>query len=144
MRVTVSHRHSLAAVILLAGCNSPTGPGSVEPPTDLQVLTVAPSFATINGGRFIKLTAMVGSGARATSPPDVTWLSADTNVATVRPGGIVEARKAGRVQIVATWHQARGSAVVIVLNQVTKKPPTPACLKRIPGREKHLISDGSC
>jgi hypothetical protein len=144
MRVNVSHQLSLAAATLLGGCNSTTGPGQVEEPADIQVLTVAPSFAAINSGRFIKLTAMVAaSGPRAATPTDVTWFSADTNVATVLPGGLVEARKAGRVQIVATWHEARGSAVVIVLNQVSKKPLNPACLKRIPTAEKYLIPDGS-
>ncbi len=145
MHVNVSRRLSLAAAALLAGCTSTTGPGQFEEPTDLQVLTVAPSFATVDGGRFIKLSAtMSARGSHIAAPPDVAWSSSDTNVATVRSGGLVEARKAGRVQIVAAWHAARGSAVVVVLNQVSKKPQNPACLKRIPGAEKQLIADGSC
>ena len=126
MRFNLSNLLPLAAATLLAGCNSTTGPGPSMEPLDIQALTVVPSFATINGGRFIKLTAMTkAEGGRPTTPPDVAWSSGDTNVATVQAGGLVEARKAGRVQIVATWRTARGSAVVVVLNQVAKKPPIP-------------------
>ena len=55
----------------------------------------------------------------------VTWISSDTNVATVARGGLVEARKAGRVLITAKWESARGSATVVVLDQVGKKPTSP-------------------
>ena len=58
----------------------------------------------------------------------VTWISSDTNVATVARGGLVEARKAGRVLITAKWESARGSATVVVLDQVGKKPTSPPCL----------------
>jgi hypothetical protein len=37
----------------------------------------------------------------------------------------VEARKAGRVLITAKWESARGSATVVVLDQVGKKPTSP-------------------
>jgi hypothetical protein len=146
MRVNVSHRFSLAAAILLAGCNSPTGLGPVEESTGIQVMTVTPSHATIVGGRFIQLKAtVVASGGGASTPPDVTWSSADSCVATVRPDGLVMARKAGWVKIVATWHEARGSAVVIVLDQVGKKPLEPARLKQIRAAEENLIPGGvSC
>jgi hypothetical protein len=60
---------------------------------------------------------------------EVEWFSTDTNVATVR-SGLVEGRKAGRVQIAASWKTAHGSAVVVVLNLVGKKPvpDSPKCL----------------
>jgi len=121
----------VSAAVLLVACDSTTGP-DLPPPSDdsgISVLTVAPSFATIDGQRFVKLTALLSGAANGASQSEVAWVSSDTNVATVRAGGLVEGRKAGRVQISATWQSAHGSATVIVLNQVAKKPTDPpACL----------------
>lgn len=132
-----------SAAALLVACNSTTGP-ELPPPSDdpgVSVLTVAPSFATIDGQRFVKLTAILsGSATRSVHPSEIAWFSSDTNVATVRDGGLVEGRKAGRVQIAATWKTAHGSATVVVLNQVGKKPSSPdspKCLKRL-ATARHL------
>lgn len=136
MRANILSQLSLAAATLLLGCNSTTAPRPIEDPPDILVLTVQPSSATIDGGRAIKLTAlMTGRDALGTPQAAVTWFSSDTNVATVRSGGLVEGRKAGRVQIVASWQTARGSALVTVLDPVRKKPSIPQCL---------LIPGGKC
>lgn len=112
----------VSAAILSVACDSTTGPEILPPDPGPTVLTVAPSFATIDGERFIKLSAIV-SGESAGAPlSEVTWISSDTNVATVGFGGLVQGRKAGRVQISANYRSAHGSATVIVLNRVAKKP----------------------
>jgi hypothetical protein len=123
----------LSAAALLAACETNTGP-ELPPPDESgpTILTVSPSFVTIEGKQFTKLRAIL-SGPAAGAPQDqVTWISSDTNVATVAGGGLVEGRKAGRVLITADWESARGSATVVVLDQVIKKPgqkPGPApCL----------------
>ena len=117
----------LSTVALLGACESNTGP-QLPPDEPLGVLTVAPSFATIEGRRVIKLTARL-SGSAAEAPQDqAVWASSDTNVATVARGGLVEGRKAGRVLITASWESARGSATIVVLDQVAKKPLSPPCL----------------
>jgi Bacterial Ig-like domain (group 2) len=125
-----------SAATLLIACNSPTGPETPPPSDDpgVTVLTVAPSYATINGDRVIKLSAILAGGAtRGVGLSQVAWSSSDTNVATVRAGGLVEGRKAGRVLITATWKTAQGSATIVVLNQVGVKPAppgSPRCLAR--------------
>jgi hypothetical protein len=128
MRAVLPLEIIVSAATLLVACSSTTGP-ELPPPSDdpgISVLTVAPSFATIGGERFVKLAAILsGNSARAAHQSEVAWFSSDTNVATVRSGGLVEGRKAGRVQIAATWKSAHGSATVVVLNQVTKKPGSP-------------------
>jgi len=136
MRALLPLQVIVSAATLLVACNSTTGP-ELPPPSDdpgISVLTVMPSSATISGVPFVKLTAILsGNATRGASLSEVAWSSSDTNVATVRADGLVEARKAGRVQIVATWKTAHGSATVVVLNQVGKKPappPVPTCLKR--------------
>ena len=64
----------------------------------------------------------------------MTWISSDTNVATVARGGLVEGRKAGRVLITAKWESARGSATVVVLDRVSKKPASPLVASLARGR----------
>ena len=135
MRAVLPLQVIVSAAILLVACNSTTGP-ELPPPSDdpgISVLTVAPSYATIDGDRFVKLSAILsGSAALGLSQSDVAWSSSDTNVATVSANGLVDGRKAGRVQIAATWKTAHGSATVVVLNQVGKKPApdSPKCLTR--------------
>ena len=134
MRALLPLEVIVSAATLLVACNSTTGP-ELPPPDDIGVLvlTVAPSYATIDGDRFVKLTAILsGSASRGVPLSQVAWSSSDTNVATVRAGGLVAGRKAGRVQIAATWQTAHGSATVVVLNQVGMKPTpdSPKCLTR--------------
>jgi hypothetical protein len=137
MRALLPLEVIVSAATLLVACDSTTGPEPPPPSDDpgVSVLTVAPSYATIDGDRFVKLTAILsGSRTRGATLSEVAWSSSDTNVATVRAGGLVEGRKAGRVQIAATWKTAHGSATVVVLNQVGKKPApdSPRCLLSIP------------
>jgi Big-like domain-containing protein len=117
----------LSAVTLLAGCETNTAPDL--PPSDepeVSVLTIAPGFATIEGRRLTKLTALLSGSASGAPQELVRWVSSDTNVATVAPGGLVEGRKAGRVQITARLESARGFATIVVLEQVAKKPSSPS------------------
>ena len=130
MRAVLPLQAVVSAAILSVACNSNTGP-DMSPPEEpgVAVLTVSPSFATIGGERFVRLAAILSGGAPgAMHQSEVAWSSSDTNVATVSSVGLVEARRAGRVQIAATWNTAHGSATVVVLNQVGKKPGAPQCL----------------
>ena len=126
MRAQYPFTALLSATTLLAACETNTAP-DVLPPDDpeISVLTVAPSFATIEGRRFTKLTALMAGSSAQTPQELVSWVSSDTNVATVAPGGLVEGRKAGRVQITARLESARGFATIVVLEQVAKKPSSP-------------------
>ena len=150
MRAVLPLEVIVTAAILSVACNSTTGP-ELPPPSDdpgISVLTVAPTHATIGGKRFVKLTAILsGQATRGMHESEVAWFSSDTNVATVRAGGLVEGRKAGRVQIAASWKTARGSATVVVLNQVSKKPgspDSPKCLTSGADAEQLGIPGGRC
>ncbi|MEP6689301.1 MAG: Ig-like domain-containing protein, partial [Gemmatimonadales bacterium] len=128
--------HSLTLVALVAaatlGCQSnamapsgTTGGGS----TDELTLTVAPSVATIDGGKVMKLTATLRHpDGSISAAADASWQSADGQIATVAADGTVQGLRAGRVQIVATWHDSRGSSVVTVREPVIKKGP-PRCIE---------------
>jgi Bacterial Ig-like domain (group 2) len=115
----------LSAAVLLAACDLSTSPDPLPDKPEPAVLTVTPSFATIGGERFTKLAAALSGSAAGVPEEMVTWTSSDTNVATVARGGLVEGRKAGRVLITAKWESALGSATVVVLDQVAKKPASP-------------------
>ena len=100
----------LSAAALLAACETNTSPDLPSGDPEPTILNVAPSFATIEGERLIRLTANL-SGAAVGAPQElVAWTSSDTNVATVSSGGLVQGRKAGRVLITASWESASGSA----------------------------------
>jgi hypothetical protein len=129
----------VAAAVLSVACDSTTGPEISPPDPGPTVLTVAPRLATIEGQSFVKLTAILSGEAALVPQSEVTWSSSDSAVATVRSGGLVEGRKAGRVQISATYGAAYGSATVIVLSQVAKKPTHPPCLKRRAPLQRDLI-----
>jgi Bacterial Ig-like domain (group 2) len=146
MRARYPFNALLSAAALLAACESTTGPEL--PPSDAgmtQVLNVAPSFATIEGQRVIKLTALLAGSAGGAPQDQVTWVSSDTNVATVASGGLVQGRKAGRVLITASYASARGSATIVVLNQVAKKPSSPPpCLASESEAELRIPGGGKC
>jgi hypothetical protein len=146
MRTNLPIALALIAALALVACDSTTGP---EPPPPgvamVPVLIVAPSTASVDGGQSIKLTAtLAGANPPTGAPSQVAWSSSDTNVATIRADGMVEGRKAGRVQIVAVWQAARGSALVTVRSQVKKKSDRPDCLKRVTDPQLALVPSGKC
>jgi hypothetical protein len=124
---------TLVLVTAAAGVGCQSG-ASLEPPPDAApTLTVQPSVTSLDGGKSLRLIAKVHQAdGSITSPADVSWSSADGTIASVDGDGIVHGLRSGRVQIVATWHDGRGSSLVTVLEPVTKKPdgknPGPQCL----------------
>jgi hypothetical protein len=128
MRAQYPFTALLSAAALLAACETNTSPDLPPDEPGPTVMNVAPSFVTIEGERFIKLTAIL-SGSAAEAPQElVTWSSSDTNVATVARGGLVQGRKAGQALITASWKSARGSATVVVQSPIIMKPVSPPCL----------------
>ena len=95
MRTQYPFNVLLSAAVVLAACESNTGPEDPPDEPELTVMNVAPSFATIEGQRVIKLTAIL-SGSAAEAPQElVTWSSSDTNVATVARGDWWKAARPG-------------------------------------------------
>jgi uncharacterized protein YjdB len=116
---------TLVVATTVAGMGCQSG-ASLEPRSDpdpITTLTVLPSVTLLDGGKSLRLTAKVRQAdGSLTSPADVAWSSADGAIASVDAGGVVHGLRAGRVQIVATWHDSRGSSLVTVLEAVAKKP----------------------
>jgi hypothetical protein len=132
MRAQYPFTALLSAAAFLAACETNTSPDLPPDEPEPTVLNVAPSFATIEGERVIKLTAIM-SGSAAEAPQElVSWSSSDTSVATVSRGGLVRGRKAGRTLITASLKSARGSATVLVQNPMIMKPVSPPCLANGP------------
>lgn len=111
---------------LAAPENGTSGSGPQTPPT--LAIVVAPSFATIDSAKSVRLTATLRLPTGTTTLNDVAWQTADSSIATVAADGTVHALRAGQVQIVATWNGRRGSSLVTVRNPVAKKP-APRCLQ---------------
>jgi Big-like domain-containing protein len=123
----------LATAAAGMGCQSGA---SLEPPADPESrLTVLPNITSVDGGKTLRLTARVRQAdGSITSPADIAWLSEDGAIASVDAGGTVRGLRAGRVQIVATWHDSRGFSLVTVLEPVGQKPdgkqPKPQCTEK--------------
>jgi Big-like domain-containing protein len=135
----------VATAMATLGCQSgATAPLTID--DDPTGLTVVPSIATVDGGKFLKLTASLhlADGSRATAS-DVTWLSADGTIASVGTDGVVHGLKAGQVQIVATWHDSRGSSLVTVIDPAIKGEKPPRCLEPIKaGTGSGIPTQGGC
>ena len=70
----------LSAAALLAACDMSTSPDPLPEDTGPSFLTVAPSYATVEGERVIKLAASV-AGSAGEAPEDlVTWTSSDSRL----------------------------------------------------------------
>ena len=143
MRAVISIQIAVSAATLLAAC-TPTGPGPSSE-SEILVLSVAPSSATIDGGAFVRLKATVsGDDGLITTPVEVSWSSADPTIARVGADGLVEGRRAGEVRINATWQNAHGSAWVRVARAQKSFPDDPPCMKRAPVPMENIIPDTGC
>jgi len=116
---------TLVFATIAAGLGCQSG-ASLAPPSDsdpITTLTVLPSVMLLDGGKSLRMTARVRQAdGSLTSPADVAWSSANGAIASVDASGVVFGWRAGQVQIVATWHDSRGSSLVTVLEPVAKKP----------------------
>lgn len=124
LSLSISTIISAAATVgLIAACQSDATAPPIRPDPPVG-LSVDPRLATIDGGNTLRLTAtMRHTDGSSSTPPGVSWTSADETIATVAADGVVQGRKAGRVQIVASWHASRGSSLVTVLDPTAKQPP---------------------
>jgi hypothetical protein len=134
----------LATAAAGMGCQSGAS-SPLEVQTDPAGLTVVPSVTSIGNGTSFRLVAKVRQpDGSTTTPPDVIWLSGNGAIASVDGTGLVQGLSAGRVQIVATWHDSRGSSLVTVLEPVIKKPP-PRCLEQgTAGAGSEIPQGGEC
>jgi hypothetical protein len=122
---------AVSVALLLAACEA-AGPGPSSE-SELLVLTVVPSQASIDGGAFVQLTANVkGEDGLVARPLGILWSSADISIARVGDDGLVEGKRAGLVRIDATWQGSKGSAWVEVRRTLKSEPERPVCLKRLP------------
>ena len=143
MRAVISLQIAVSAATLLAAC-TPTGPGPSSE-SEILVLSVAPSSASIDGGAFVQLNATVsGDDGLVTTPLDIGWSSADPTIARVGANGLVEGRRAGKVRIIATWQNAQGSAWVNVARAQKPTPDEPRCMMRLPVPAKNVVPDTGC
>jgi hypothetical protein len=143
MRAVIPLHIAVSAATLLAGCTA-TGPGPSSE-SEILVLAVRPSSASIDGGAFVQLTASIpGDEALVTTPLDIGWSSADPTIARVGADGLVEGRRAGEVRINANWKNAHGSALVKVARSQKPAPDDAPCLKRLPVPVKSIVPDTEC
>jgi hypothetical protein len=80
-------------------------------------VSVSPPSPTLAVGDTMRMTAVVRTAPGGYAPDQQhTWVSSDTNVATVDTGGLVTARSAGTASITATSPKATGSQTVTVVS----------------------------
>jgi hypothetical protein len=143
MRAVIPLQIAVSAATLLAAC-TPTGPGPSSE-SEILVLAVRPSSATIDGGAFVQLNATVsGDDGLVTAPLDIGWSSSDPAIARVAANGLVEGRRTGQVRIIATWKNAHGSAWVNVARAQKPAPDDPGCLAPLREPVENIIPDTGC
>lgn len=113
-------------VAVFTACSDTTAPDTTShaaPDPGVLSLAVIPSFAFVDGGKVLKLTAKLRhSDGSYSEPAGVTWSTGDGTIATVNGSGLVQGLRAGRTQILASYQQSRASSVVTVMDPVIKKP----------------------
>ena len=130
------------------GCQSDSSLEASDNPE--STLTVLPAITSVDGGKTLRLTVKVRqSDGSITTPADIAWLSEDGAIASVDAGGTVRGLRAGRVQIVATWHNSRGFSLVTVLESAAQKPdgkqPKPKCTEKgVAGAGAEIPKDDTC
>jgi hypothetical protein len=121
---------ALAASATGLGCGS-TGPADLvqDEALDPAALTILPRVTTLGGGSSIRLTAnLQNADGSTTAPTGVAWRTTDAAIASVDGTGLVHGLSAGRVEILASWGDSRGSSLVTVLEE-RKTKPAPECFE---------------
>ena len=77
------------------------------------------------------------------------YTEAHRDITSVDAGGPVRGLRAGRGQIVATWHDSKGFSLVTVLEPVAQKPegkqPKPQCAEKgVAGAGAEIPNGGTC
>lgn len=109
---------------------SPTAPTTSPPPPPSPVatsITITPVAATLSSiGQAVQLSAMVRDQNNNTMPgASVSWLSANTEVATVSSQGLVTAVMNGVSQVTARSGNASAQATITVSAPVPNRAPEP-------------------
>ena len=114
----------------------------------LLTLVLVIVITSVDGGKTLRLTVKVRqSDGSITTPADIAWLSEDGAIASVDAGGTVRGLRAGRVQILATWHNSRGFSLVTVLESAPPdgKQPKPNCTEKgVAGAGAEIPKDDTC
>lgn len=109
-------------VLVLVAC------GQGTPPTAVTSVTVSPTSLSLAVGASGTLTATVTTAGTAVKT--VTWASADSDVATVNPSGVVTAVAEGTTTVTATSaHDTSKKASAQVTVSLTGEPNTDAPLE---------------
>jgi len=101
-------------VAILAGCGGSEG---TEPsPLRFYTMTISPASLTIVRGDSAKFTANgIDSQWRPMEPPNLSWRSSDTSVATVDNSGMVRGIGVGNATMTATSSGISAGVSVVVI-----------------------------
>lgn len=112
-------RHEIRLVLMIALFTAACSEGVIGPDTNEAVATVvvSPSSVSLTLGGTRELTATARSGRGVVMEGrTITWESGDVAIAEVSSNGLVTARSAGSVRIIATTEGKKGEAQLVVVN----------------------------
>jgi len=111
---------------------------AAPPPTVSVTVSPASVALTVAGTRQLSATVKLSTGSTVSNPA-ITWLSSNTKVATVSPGGLVTAVAAGSASITAQSGTGKGTSAITVTapapstpSQPSSSPPTAAPTQTAP------------
>ena len=133
MTTSIAMRRLLLPLLLLAGCDGPTAPGP-EPAT-IDLGEVAPF---LDVGQSLQLeAAALDEGGTPIGDAEIEWSSSDAETATV-VDGLVTAKRAGAVTILARSGAAEGAVGLTVEPAVEAIELLPPGIELVPGKSLAL------
>ena len=109
---------ALLAAVLIAGCSSSSDGGGTTSPPAVASIVVAPSESSVEVGSHVAATATAKDASGNSVAASITWLTADTSVATVSSAGLVLARTMGSTTIFATSGAVQGRLSITVTDSI--------------------------
>lgn len=119
MRALSSISILVSTLLTAAACTD----GGAGPSGPARVLVVAPTAATLQGGKTLQLNLWAQDAeGKTVKPTNVTWVSSNPRIADVNGGGLVTAFSSGGSDITVYWAGISGRSRITVAEPIQSTP----------------------
>jgi uncharacterized protein YjdB len=134
---------TLGLLLFLCGCGG--GSQSAPPPAALVSIQVTGGSANLTAGQTQQLKAIGSYSNNSTQDltATATWISSDTTIATVAPGGMLNAKNSGTCSISAKMGSVTGGFNLSVAPGLVSISIAPSTISVAPGTTAQFIATGT-